>query len=92
MHQDQAVDKAKGFCREDVGLPTHEYVSEGEGLRKEILSKTHHSPNTVFPRNTKMYKGEEKSELECRLTKHSMDGSVSHPCIGRTLERENVGA
>ena len=27
------------FCLKDDGLLTHECVSEGEGLRKEILSK-----------------------------------------------------
>jgi hypothetical protein len=37
---------------------------EGEGLRKEILSKTHHSPYTVHPGSTKMYKDEERSGLE----------------------------
>jgi hypothetical protein len=39
-------------------------VSEGEGLRKEILSKTHHSPYTVHPGSTKMYKDKERSGLE----------------------------
>jgi hypothetical protein len=39
-------------------------VSKGEGLKKEILSKTHHSLNIVHPRSTKMYKDEERSELE----------------------------
>jgi hypothetical protein len=39
-------------------------VSEGEGLRKEILSKTHHSPYTVHPGSIKMYKEEERSGLE----------------------------
>jgi hypothetical protein len=39
-------------------------VSKGEGLRKEILSKTHHSLNTVHPGSTKIYKDEERSELE----------------------------
>jgi hypothetical protein len=39
-------------------------VSEGEGLRKEIMSKTHHSLYTVYPGSTKMYKDEEWSELE----------------------------
>jgi hypothetical protein len=64
MHQDQAVVKAKGFCLKDVGLLTHECVSEGEGLRNEILSKTHHSPYIVHSGSTKMYKDEERSELE----------------------------
>jgi hypothetical protein len=39
-------------------------VSEGERLRKEILSKTHHSSYTIHPRSTKMYKDEERSKLE----------------------------
>jgi hypothetical protein len=39
-------------------------VLEGEGLRNEILSKTHHSLNTVHPRNTKMYKDEERLGLD----------------------------
>ena len=64
MHQDQVVVKAQGFCLKDDGLLTHECVSEGEGLREEIMSKTHHSPYTVHPRSTKMYKEEERLELE----------------------------
>jgi hypothetical protein len=64
VHQDQAVVKAEGFCLKDVGLLIHECVSEGEGLRKKILSKTHHSPYVVHPRSIKMYKDEHKSELE----------------------------
>jgi hypothetical protein len=39
-------------------------VSEDEGLRKEILSKTRHSPYTIHPGSTKMYKDEERSGLE----------------------------
>ena len=39
-------------------------MSEGAGLRKEILSKTHHSPYIVHSGSTKMYKDEERSELE----------------------------
>jgi hypothetical protein len=39
-------------------------VSDGEGLRKEIMSKTHHSLNTVHPGSTKMYKDNERSGLE----------------------------
>ena len=72
-----------------------ENVSKDEGLRKEILSKTHYSLNTVQPESTKMYKNEEKSGLEfsnyfsqvryrrlldCRLMKHFMKLSVSCPC------------
>ena len=48
----------------DVGLLAHECVSEDEGLRKEILSKTHHSPYTVHSRSTKMSKDEKRSGLE----------------------------
>jgi hypothetical protein len=76
-------------------------VSEGERLRREFLSKTHHSPYTVHSGSTKMYKDEERLGLEfntylsssslqatfgCRLMKHFMDISVSRPCIGTTLE------
>jgi hypothetical protein len=43
VHLDQVVAKAQGFCLKDDGLLTHECVSEGEGMRKEIMSKTHHS-------------------------------------------------
>jgi hypothetical protein len=99
----------KGFALRMLGCSpiSDECVSEDEGLRKEILSKTHHSPYTVHPRSTKMYKDEERSGLEfstylsssslqatfgCRLTKHFMDISVSHPCIGTMLEGDNVGA
>jgi hypothetical protein len=39
-------------------------VSEGEGLRNEILSKTHHSPYIVYPGSIKKYKDEERSGLE----------------------------
>jgi hypothetical protein len=39
-------------------------VLEGEGLRNEILSKTHHSLNTVHSGSTKIYKYKERSELE----------------------------
>ena len=39
-------------------------VSKGEGLRKEILSKTRHSSYTIHSGNTKMYKDKERSRLE----------------------------
>jgi hypothetical protein len=39
-------------------------VSGDEGLRKEILSKTHHSPYTVHSGSTKMYKDVDWSGLE----------------------------
>jgi hypothetical protein len=82
-------------------------VSEGEGLRNEILNKTHHSPYIVHPGSIKQYKDEERSGLEfstylsssslqatfgCRLMKHFMDISVNRPCIRTTLEGNNVGA
>jgi hypothetical protein len=41
-----------------------ECVSEGDGLRKEILSKTHHFPYTVHPGSIKMYKDKQRLELE----------------------------
>ena len=78
-----------------------ECVSEDEGLRREILSKAHHSSYTVHFGSTKMYKDEERSDwslvptfhqvryrqlLECRLMKHFMELSVSRPCIW-----DNVG-
>jgi hypothetical protein len=34
---------------------SNECVSEGEGLRKEILSKTHHSLYAIHSRSSKMY-------------------------------------
>ena len=69
MHQDQAVVKAYGFCLKDVGMLgcspiSDECVSKDEGLRREILSKTHHSSYTVHSGSTKMYKDEERSGLE----------------------------
>jgi hypothetical protein len=39
-------------------------VLEDEGLRNEILSKTHHSPYIVHPGSIKKYKDEERSGLE----------------------------
>jgi hypothetical protein len=47
-------------------------MSEGEGLRNEIMSKNHHSLYTVHSRSTKMYKDEKRSELELRLFRLSM--------------------
>ena len=84
-----------------------ECVSKDEGLRRDILSKTHHSLYTIHSRSTKIYKDEKRSGLkfstylslsslqatfECRLTKHFMEVSVSCPCINATLEGDNVGA
>jgi hypothetical protein len=76
-------------------------MSEGEGLRNEILSKTHHFPYIVRPGSIKKYKDEERLGLEfntylsssllqatfgCHLMKHFMDICVNRPCIGTTLE------
>ena len=41
-----------------------ECVLGDEGLRKEILSKAHHSLYTVHSGSTNMYKDEERSGLE----------------------------
>jgi hypothetical protein len=56
----------KGFALRMLGCSPilDEFVSKDEGLRNEILSKTHHSLNTVHPGSTKMYKDEERSKLE----------------------------
>ena len=56
----------KGFALRMMGCSPilDECVLEGEGLRNEILSKTHHSLNTIHHGSTKMYKDEERSELE----------------------------
>ena len=53
----------------DVGMLgcspiSDECVSGDEGLRKEILSKAHHSSYIVHFGSTKMYKGEERLGLE----------------------------
>jgi hypothetical protein len=76
-------------------------VSEGEGLRNEILSKTHHSPYIVHPGSIKKYKDKESSGLEfntylsssslqatfgCRLMKHFMS-----PLYRDNIGRDNVG-
>ena len=80
---------------------------EDEGLRKEILNKTYHSPYTIHPGSTKMYKSNERLGLEfstylsssslqatfeTRFWEYFMEVSVSCPCIGATLEGDNVGA
>ena len=56
----------KGFALRMLGCSPvpDECVLEDEGLRKEFLSKTYHSPYTVHSRSTKLYKGKERSELE----------------------------
>jgi hypothetical protein len=79
-------------------------VLEGKRLRKEILSKTHHSLYTVHSGSTKMYKDEKESGLvfSTYLSSSSLqvtfgmppyftDVSVSYPGIGTTLEGNNVG-
>jgi hypothetical protein len=53
----------RGFALRMMGYSSMS-VLEGEGLRNEILSKTHHSPYTVHSGSTKMYKDEEMSKLK----------------------------
>jgi hypothetical protein len=51
--------KAKEFCLKEDGLLTHfkQVCVPGIGeLRKEIMSEAHHSPYTVHPGGTKMYR------------------------------------
>jgi hypothetical protein len=51
--------KVKEFCLKEDGLLTHfkQVCVPGIGeLRKEIMSEAHHSPYTVHPRGTKMYR------------------------------------
>jgi hypothetical protein len=81
-------------------------VSEDEGLRNEILGKTrilHILYILEVPRCTRMRRGQNwslvptfrqvcyRGLLDCRLMKHFMDISVSHPCNGTMLERERWG-
>jgi hypothetical protein len=76
-------------------------VSKGEGLRKELLSKTHHYLYTVHSESIKMYKDDERLGLEfstylsssslqatfgCRLMKHFMS-----PLYRDNIGRDNVG-
>jgi hypothetical protein len=54
-----AEGKAKDFCLKEDELLTHYKqvcVPGIKGLRKEIMSETHHSLYTVHPRGTKMYR------------------------------------
>jgi hypothetical protein len=54
-----AEGKAKEFCLKEDGLLTHfrqVYVPGFGELRKEIMSEAHHSPYTVHPGGTKMYR------------------------------------
>jgi hypothetical protein len=54
-----AKGKAKEFCLKEDGLLTHfkQVCVPGIGeLRKEIMSEAHHSPYTVYPGGTKMYR------------------------------------
>jgi hypothetical protein len=54
-----AEGKAKEFCLKEDGLLTHfkQVCVPGTGeLRKEIMSEAHHSPYTVYPESTKMYR------------------------------------
>ena len=51
--------KAKEFCLKEDGLLTHfkqVCVPRIGGLRKEIMSKAHHSPYIVHPGSTKKYR------------------------------------
>jgi hypothetical protein len=51
--------KAKEFCLKEDGLLTHfkQVCVLGIGEpRKEIMSEVHHSPYTMHPRGTKMYR------------------------------------
>jgi hypothetical protein len=86
-----------------IKLLTHRCVSEGERLRKEILSKTHHSLYTVHSGSTKVYKDEKESglvfstylsssslQVTFGMLSYFMDVSVSHPSIGTTLEGNNI--
>ena len=53
-----AEGKAKEFCLKEDGLLTHfnqVCVPRIEGLWKEIMSKAHHSPYTVYLGSAKMY-------------------------------------
>jgi hypothetical protein len=62
-------------------------VSEGEGLRNEILSKTHHSPYIVHPRSIKKYKDDERSELEFNtyLSSSSFQVTFGYAALRSTL-------
>jgi hypothetical protein len=54
-----AEGKAEKFCLKEDGLLTHfkqVCVPGIGGLRKEIMSEAHHSPYTVHPEGTKMYR------------------------------------
>jgi hypothetical protein len=51
--------KANEYYLKDNGLLTlfkQVCVLENRGLRKEIMSEAHHSPNTIHPSGTKMYR------------------------------------
>ena len=57
-----------------------ECVLEGERLRNEILSKSHHSSYIVYSGRTKMYKDEERSGLEfCTLSSSSLQATFGLP-------------
>jgi hypothetical protein len=80
-------------------------VSEGERLRMEILSKTHHSPYIVHSGSIKKYKDEERLGLEFRtyLSSNSLQVTFGchlialygHKCQSPlyrdNIERDNVG-
>jgi hypothetical protein len=56
----------RGFAIRMMGCSpiSDKYVPKDEGLRNEILSKTHHSLNTIHLGSTKMYKDEDLLGLE----------------------------
>jgi hypothetical protein len=75
VYQDQAFVNALRFCLKDFGLLTHEYVSKGEELRKEIWSKTHNSSYTVHFESTKMYKDEKRAKLDFSVKRQMVSRS-----------------
>jgi hypothetical protein len=52
-------------------------VSEDVGLRKEIMSKAHHSRYTVYPESTKIYKDKKRMKLEFSTDFHPQMDSQS---------------
>jgi hypothetical protein len=85
--------KAKEFCLKEDRPPTHfkqVCVPGTRKLRKEIMSKAHHSPYTVHPRGTKMYRDvkgiilvEQYEEGHCEVCRVVFDLPTSE---GRTSE------
>jgi hypothetical protein len=79
----------KGFALRVMGCSpiTDVCVLEGEGLRKEILSKTHNSLNIVPLRSTNMYKDEERLGLEFStyLSSSSLQETFGNTALRSTL-------